>query len=142
MKEIQKLVQETGPYLIYNGVLEQNQAVLRASKEFLWPIPQSKIYIPSGQIARTIDQVKTLALPPDIEFGNDDIFGIVTHAPHYARLMRMIDFYRPLGNNVKIQLFPLVLPEDEEELMEMELNSTLNYALKNELSWESYPYEI
>jgi hypothetical protein len=125
------------PYLIYNGANVQNEALIKATKNG-FPVPLERIYFPKGKISCTIDQVKNLSLPKEIE-GDNISLGIVSHAPHLARVVRMFNLYKPLSN-VKLKLFPL--PSPSLEFTQNEILGILDYVASGQATEDPFPFEL
>jgi len=140
--EVLALVKEYGPYLIYNGTAVQNADLIAAIKDDSLLMPEEKLFIPESKITKTIDQVKMLKFP-DINFEKNDEIGIVSHAPHLARVMRMVNKYKPIPEGVEVQLYPLVFgdPENEREFAQSEMKGIVGYVSKGLATAESsYSY--
>jgi hypothetical protein len=131
------------PYLVYNGIDEQVNDLIFAIKSGKVSYPLEKLLIPKGRISRTLDQILSFDLPDNLVEEGDTI-GIVSHAPHLARAMRMINKYKPLPKEVKVKLFPIVFNDNkgEEEFTENEIMGIVGYISRNEATIKSYPYEI
>jgi len=133
-----------GPYLIYDGIEEQNEDLISAVESHEIMIPKSALFIPKGRILKTLDQVKYFELPADLNIQNGDVIGVVSHAPHLARVMRMVNKYKPFPKGVKVKLLPLVFTgnKNEKEFAQAEITGILDYISKGEATEESYPYEL
>jgi hypothetical protein len=142
--EESRLIKEYGPYLIYNGIPEQVDALFLAIEAGELNFPREKVFVPKGKIVKTLDQVKSLKLPENLNIKEGDTIGIVSHAPHLARLMKMVNRYKPLPEEIKVKLFPLLFekPENENEFAQTELMGILGYISRGEATAESYPYEL
>ncbi len=104
--KVKKRNQQGGPYLIYNGISLQNQAIKHAIKSKDLSLPLSRLYIPKGKITKTLDQVKNLSFP-DKKYDKGDIIIIVTHVAHYPRLLRMLERYHTVMKDFSIMLYPV-----------------------------------
>jgi hypothetical protein len=143
-REEPDIIKEFGPYLIYNGVEEQNLDLLDEVKKSNIKFPIEKIYIPEGEISRTVDQVINLRFPPDLDFATEDRIGVVTHAPHIARVMRMVNRYKTIPKQTVVRAFPIKFPKPENELEFAigEIMGVLGYVSRDQATLEPYPYII
>ena len=144
--KIKEMIREYGPIIIYNGVELENDTVADVLSREGTIIPKDTVTIIRGTtehpIVNTLDTVKTLKLPPD--FRNDQELAIVAHAPHLARIMRMINKQPPFPRTTKVRLFPVATPEaGKMEYAEMEILGILNYTLRKGVAdKKSYPYAV
>lgn len=141
-EELEALVIENGPYLVYNGIPSQNEDLIDAiQKRRIFPI--EKLFIPEGDIERTLDQVRNLQFP-QIEFEEGDTIGIVSHAAHIARLMRILNKFNPLPKGINIQAYPLVFENEynEKEFVQSELRGIVGYISRGLATHEAYPYKL
>lgn len=147
-KDIQKqLLLRYAPYLIFNGRPDENFDVQNILDEENIIIPQEKVWIPKTSIDKTIDQVKGLTLPPDLEVKSGDEIGIVSHVPHLMRVSHMLNRYKqslPFPADTIIRAFPLPTPSlGIPEYQNQEVKGLLYYVfVSSEATAEPHPYAI
>lgn len=135
------LIEQYGPYLIYNGIEEQNKAIRQAIKKGKLVFPQSKLYIPQGRITRTLDQVKNLNFP-DEEYRAGDILAIITHCAHYPRVLRMLNKYKKIPDNLLVRIYPVQFKDNagSKEFTFNEIMGVLGYIALGKATIEPYNY--
>lgn len=140
-------MRQHAPHLFYNGMPEENAAVRKVLADMDTAIPAENVHVfdiqkPLGKIVRTIDQIREFTLPPDLSFRRGDQFGIISHAPHLPRILRMINQYRPIPEGFEVVLFPVpVIPSGFQEYTELEVKGTLRYIFDfHQATVEPYPY--
>ncbi|MBI4085843.1 MAG: hypothetical protein HY433_01200 [Candidatus Liptonbacteria bacterium] len=142
--KIKEMIGRYGPKIIYNGTELEDDTVADVLSREGTIIPEDDVIIIRGSVERpiinTLDTVKTLKLPP--EFRDDQELAIVAHAPHLARIMRMLNKQPPFPRTTKVRLFPVPTPEaGKKEYAELEILGILNYVLRRGVAEkESYPY--
>ena len=138
-------IRESGPHIVYNGLPIENEAVERVLAEEGTVVPAEKVTVIKDEIRNTIDQINTFRLPEHALDGGKKI-GIVSHAPHLARIIRMIERYQPFPRGTEIILFPLPTPAaGKEEYATMEACGTLYYSHfspNKDASKEPYRYTL
>lgn len=137
------IIEKFGPTLIYNGVEEQDESLLRNAGNH-YPVPKDKIYIPDGEIVRTIDQVRGFSLPDDTRINEGDKIGIVSHSTHLPRIVRMMGKYPTVFENINITLFP-VKHRDQIGILasrELEIAGIIDYIARDEATFESFHYSL
>ena len=145
-EKIKEMIERYGPKIIYNGVELENDTVVDVLSREGTIIPEDTVTIIRGTaehpIVNTLDTVKTLKLPEGFE--DDQELAIVAHAPHLARIMRMINKQPPFPRTTKVRLFPVPTPEaGKKEYAELETLGILNYVLRRGVAdKESYPYVV
>jgi len=126
---IKDAIAKHGPYFIYTGREDERAAVKQALADPRSVIPSEKIYIIEEKIDNTVDQVKTLRLPPNLEMHSQDRVAVVAHSPQLVRMGHMLEQYHPLSPNVGIQPFPLPIPKGGiPEYPEQEIRGLLYYT--------------
>ncbi|MFA6963159.1 MAG: hypothetical protein WC227_00365 [Patescibacteria group bacterium] len=142
-EQVENIIREFGPYLIYNGVKIQIEALRSAVRIGKLNFPEEKLCIPDGTITCTIDQVTDLKFP-NIEFNIGDIIGVVTHSPHFPRVLRMANKHKSFPRGATIQAFPIKLDhlEDEIEFTNAELRGIIGYISKDHAEFAPYSYII
>lgn len=137
-----ELIEEYAPPIFYNGTKMENEVVADVAQRPGTIVPPNKVVLSAEEIATTADQVKKFnnadgALPPDAPE-----IAIVSHAPHLARIMRMINKYRPLPEGTQVRVFPLPTPaQGKREYAKIEVMGILYYAyLAPEQSATPEPY--
>lgn len=130
------------PIMIYNGLKEQINDLFKAIDRGLLQIDKKKIYIAPGKIDRTLDQVKYFSFPPS---HNKNIFmGVISNAPHLARILRFMNKNRKIFSGVKIVALPVGARDKIEgiKFKEMETRGILDYIKNGEADVKPYPYLI
>ncbi|MBI2051920.1 hypothetical protein HYT33_04130 [Candidatus Roizmanbacteria bacterium] len=142
--QLRSSIERYGPYIIYNGRQDENRVVENVLRREGVMIPTGKVYVIYNNIDKTIDQVKSFRLPPDIQLETGDTIGVITHAPHMMRLMHILNYFKPFPENVTVQAFPLPSPYDggQEHTMD-EICGLLNYVfVSGGATEEPYPYKL
>lgn len=117
---------ENGPFLIYNGRHDENDAVRDVLTRPGIVIPKEKVHFIDARIDNTFDQVKTFSLPPGLTLKSGENIALVSHAPHLMRLLHIINKVKPFLEGAKVQLFPIASPSDgRQEYAEMEIRGLL-----------------
>lgn len=140
--DMRQAILENGPYLIYNGRPDENATVEDVLKRPGIAIPRGKVHVIDAIIDNTLDQVKSFDLPINLNLQSDDRIALVSHAPHLARVLYVIDKFRPFPEGVRIQAFPIATPREGKQIYaEMEIQGILYYAfVSNEASKNPYPH--
>ncbi|MEK7143825.1 MAG: hypothetical protein AAB820_00640, partial [Patescibacteria group bacterium] len=140
-----KAILESGPYIIYNGTIEENENVKEILNREGIIMPPEKVMVIEEPIEKTVDQVKTFKLPEGAYMIGKEI-AVVSHAPHLSRIIRMVNRYKPFPPDVKMKLFPLATPkEGKEEYIQKEISGLLYYIYvsdDHDAVKEPYSYEI
>lgn len=133
-----------GPYFAYTGRGDERDAVRRALMGKRVIIPVEKVHIIEGRIDNTVDQVRTLQIPPGLSMDPGDRVAIVAHSPQLVRLGHMLERYKPFPPGIEVQPFPLPIPKGGiSEYPEQEIRGLLYYAfIRDNASTESYPYIV
>lgn len=145
-KDIQKqLLLQHAPFLIFNGREDENSDVRAVLAEEGTIVPVEKVWIPETPIDKTIDQVKRLTLPPELEIESGDEIAIISHSPHLMRVSHMLSRYKqslPFPAGTIIKAFPLPTPSSGiPEYQNQEIRGLLYYVfISNEASAEAYPF--
>lgn len=137
------LPEQDSPFLIYNGVLEQNNDLLQAIEGEKYPIPTSQVYIAPGKNVRTLDQVRNFSFPTNLDL-QDGYLAIVSHASHLVRTLKFMNKYPEIFHGITVIALPLI-DRDQRIQAKMdapEIKGILDYIAKNEATEESYPYII
>lgn len=142
-----QLLSHYAPYLIFNGRQDENSDVQTILAEEGTIIPQAKVWIPKTPIDKTIDQVRRLTLPPELEIKSGDEIGIISHAPHLMRVSHMLNRHKqslPFPPDTIIRAFPLPTPTAGiPEYQNQEVRGLLYYAfVTGEATTEPYPYLV
>ncbi len=152
-QKAKSLLSSHGPSIIYNGTEVENAAAKRALTRPGVIIPGEKAHIleldPSHTVPqkelRTSDQIKRFMLPDILHKAGKEI-AIISHAPHLPRILRMMNRYKPLPNDMAVRLFPLRTPtEGREEFTGMETRGLLYYVFlspEHDATKEPYPHVI
>ncbi len=143
--EARKAIGEHGPIIIYNGTAEENEVARSVPKREGIIVPEEKVVVAGGGIAKTVDQIKTFALPENLHRPGGEI-GLVSHAPHLMRVLHMLKRYEPLPKDMKVRLFPIASPiEGKEEYVTLEVKGLLYYiylSAEHDADKETYPHII
>lgn len=139
---IKKKLAEHGPYIIYNGTDVENKTVADVITRHGIVIPAEKVFIIEDGIKKTVDQVKTFQLPPDLTVGSGDVIGAITHAPHMMRFLHMLNKYRTIPSEMQVLAIPLPSPlTGRQEYTEQEIRGLLYYRyLSGDATEEMYPH--
>lgn len=142
-EQAKDIIREFGPFLVYNGVSCQIDDLTSAIRSGELNYPEEKLFIPDGTNLCTLDQVMNLKFP-DINFDNGDMIGVVTHSPHFPRLMRMVNKYKPFPRGTTIKAFPIKFNHfgNEIEFVDRELKGIIGYIDKGQAEFAPYPYNI
>ena len=137
------LIQKYGPCLVYNGISVQNSDLISAIEAGIVKFPKDKLFIPSGKVKRTLDQITTLKFP-EINYSEKDKIGVVSHAPHLARVMRVVNKYKTMPEKAEIVLLPLVFEKDEneKEFCQSEMKGIIGYVGSGLATLKPYPYSL
>lgn len=131
------------PFLIYNGRDDENARVLTGLGRM--GVPQERVHIISAGIDNTLDQVRSFRLPEGVLLRPGDVIGIVSHAPHLARVMYMLAHYNEVvPPGVMVRLFPLPTPESgREEYARMEVRGILHHVfISHDAEEEPHPHTL
>ena len=133
----------TPPMIIYNGTKKQNDDLLKAIDEGIFKFPKSQLYIASGKITRTLDQVKNFSFPPAFEVKKTKL-AVLSHSAHLPRLLRFMNkFPKPFRG---VEIVPLSInlnkKADQRQMLRMELDNLLGYIERDETSAQAYPFEV
>lgn len=141
--EMMDLIENFGPTLVYNGIESQNNCLASLAHSGKILLPEKNLCILENEIKNSLDQTKTVKFP-GIKLEAGDVIGIVSHAPHLARVVKMLNKYRPLPSQVDVKLFPLVFEnlENESKFLESELKGIIGYISQGLATPESYPYSF
>lgn len=128
------------PFLFYNGTDKQNQDLIRAIKERKLNLDPNRVKIIDGSISSTLDQVRKFRYPAGIKILPSEKMAVLSHAPHFSRILRMMNRYRENFEKVKIVPISIKLddPSGEEEFMKRELIGTLDYINRGEAEIDAY----
>ncbi|MFH1833010.1 MAG: hypothetical protein ABH816_02475 [Candidatus Levyibacteriota bacterium] len=140
---LKKAIGEVGPYILYNGIPEENSVVKDVLSREGVVIPADKVIIPNFKIDNTLDQVKSFEWPKHVEKGK--AIALVSHAPHLARIIGLINYFNPFSKGTKIYLFPLPTPQEgREEYAKMEISGLLHnmFDLEKSNLMPAYEYMI
>lgn len=143
---IRNRILAAAPIILFNGREDENLDVRSIVSEDGKVIPPEKVWISGKSIDKTIDQVNSLTLPPDLKLNPGDEIGIITHAPHFMRFAHMLNRFSdklPISPEVTIRAFPLPSPPNSQEYTDQEIRGLLYYVfITGEATKESYPYVI
>ena len=137
-----QLIGKYGPYMIYNGTPIQNHHLISAIKTGKLNFPLEKLYLPKGTITKTIDQVKKFSFPTNHKISKRHTIGIVTHVPHFPRLMRIINRYQTIPLGLTLRALPVSMHNlrDETDFLTGEIMGIIGYISRDEASIKPYPY--
>ncbi|AKM82199.1 TPA: hypothetical protein DD449_03785 [Candidatus Berkelbacteria bacterium] len=125
-------------FLIYNGIPEQVVTLLQeAGKSFT--VLKQQIYVPDGEIVKTLDQVEKFSLPPALKKKSGDLV-IVSHAAHLSRILRFMKKHEKLFEGLTIR--PLAARVDNSsDFVEAELSGILDYVATGQASDKPIDFE-
>ncbi len=138
-----KMIAEYGPYIVYNGFLEENSAFERMLERGGAILPAEKVKIIHAKLETTVDQIRTFELPDDPSV-NDKEVALVSHAPHLDRILHMLPQYDVLQRGSKPFLFPVPTPQaGKEQFAAMEIRGLLyRIFLTKDATEKSYSYTV
>lgn len=113
-KEAKQRIARYGPTIIYNATDEMNVIASNALRGPKSIVPLEKSLIMGQGILNTADQMRSFHLPETLHKPGGEI-GIVAHSPHFVRILRMLNKYKPLPPDMKIRAFPLKMPHGSEK---------------------------
>lgn len=130
------------PHFLYNGTPEENHALWSVLADIDTTIPEGNVHILGGTIVKTLDQIQQFYIPSDLTFTPGDRIGIISHAPHLPRILRMINRHRPILEELEVILFPVpAIEQGIEEYTELEVKGTLRYIFDfHQATVEPYPF--
>jgi len=128
------------PRLIYNGRKQQRTDLLKAISLGKFDLDSKRITILDGNITTTLSQIKLFSLA---ESHKIKTLAIVSHAPHLARLLRMIAMHNGPFEGLKIVPLPLKIKakKGEDEFTVNEVKGTIDYIMRGEAKIKSYGIE-
>lgn len=143
-EELRFDIETYGPYLIYGATAEQNEDVETVLTKQGVIIPRSKVHIIKDKIVNTVDQMKTLSFPQELQIQNGDTLVLVAHAPHMVRVLHMLNQYKPLPPGMIVQPHPLSSPPSAgTDYAMQEISGLLYYTfISGDSTEEPYPYKI
>ncbi len=136
-----KMIADYGPYIVYNGFLEENSAFERMLEHGGAILPAEKVKIIHANLETTVDQIKTFELPEDPSVSNKEV-ALVSHAPHLDRILHMLPKYNVLGKGSTPFLFPVPTPQTgEEQFAAMEVRGLLyRMFITKDATEKPHPY--
>lgn len=131
------------PVLIYNGVKNQQEDLIKAIQTGKYKVPLGKIFFPPGDNTRTIDQIKNFALPPNINL-EDGYLGVLSHAPHLLRTLKFMKKNQMIFGKIKILALPLKLKDEKDQnaMNKPEIKGMLDYVDKGIADPSSRTYKL
>lgn len=145
VQKTKQTIADSGPHIIYNGVPLGNAAVHEVLSKEHTVVPKEKVSVLGEDIKNTIDQMKTFRLLDGTLEGGKKI-AVVAHAPQLARIVRMINRYRPFPEDTQIVLFPLATPGGGGETYAAREACALVYytylSPDHDATREPYPYKV
>ena len=146
--ELRTLVSIHAPLLFFNGQKSENQDLRNVLQEVGEVIPTEKVVIcDQDRASGTLPQISHLKFPPPIELQSGDEIGVITQAPHLARLGRLLNFNQdhPLvPSGVKFRALPLPsTAEGRDPHARIEAVKILYYVfIVQQATKEPYPYKL
>ena len=120
-------IREKGPYIFYNGTSYENEVVRDVVLRKGMIIPKEKVIVAAEEVYNTIEQVTSFKLPDRIGMGG--AIALVSSAPHLARIITLINHFKPFPDNTTVHLFPVPTPEEGKvQYSEMEISGLLTYT--------------
>ena len=146
-------VEQVGPYFIYNGVNSKHENEDLGAYFSLprFRIPESKLVLVDEvrdddgsvrEIKHTGDQLKSF---PSHLLGNriKGAIALVSNAPHFPRILRYMDYYRPIPEEFPIRCFPIHSdPEWATIYANSEIEALCRYLKAGFLSPNPYPADL
>jgi hypothetical protein len=140
-----KDIENQGPYFIYNGTKEENEALRKVLFSGLSLIPKEKIIIIDSfydnggkeDIKNTLDQIHSFS-QANLEEKKilKNKIALVSHAQHFPRILRYINMYKPFPEYIQLEVFSLKPPAKySEEFTEEEAEKVWDYFLNGDLSF-------
>lgn len=115
--KVRESINEYGPFIIYNGRPDENEALSQAMKApwLFLPSPRiysaEKVFIINAGVDNTVDNIKSFHLPMSVSINPGDEIGIVIHAPQAVRFLFMLNQLKvSFPDNVIARIFPLPTP--------------------------------
>lgn len=145
-------IAESGPTLVYNGLLIDNEAFREKLTQDEYPIPKEKVVIiddlvdSNGEvrnIKNTADQFVSFRQSPLFETGVRRMV-MISHDAHLARAIRLMLKYCRLPDDVKLQLIPVAsnwLGFHERAILEPS-GTLYNIFISKGVTLEPHPYEV
>ena len=145
-ERVRDLINEYGPYVVYNGTTKENDTLAAAvhRSESLMPAEKTKIIYndPNALKHYTANQLRNFGMPDSREAREKDV-ALISHAPHLNRILHMMERYKPLPEGEKPYVFPLSSGEGREQFTELEVKGLLYYMYlspNREAAENIYPY--
>ena len=131
------------PILIYNGTEQQNYDLKKAIDAGIFEFSKSRLFIPQGEITKTVEQVKNFVFPPSFITKGKKL-AVLSHSAHLPRILRFMKKFPKPFRGVEIVPISINLDSDgsQRQMRDMELENLLGYIEKGEASIEPYPYKI
>jgi len=146
--DLRALVSTYAPFLFFNGQKGENQDVRSVLQEVGGIIPPERVIVyDQDRASGTLPQISSLEFPPPIKLQAGDEIGVITQAPHLARLGRLLNFHqdRPLlPPGVKFRALPLPsTAEGKVPHAGIEAIKILYYVfIVQQATKEPYPYKL
>lgn len=88
-------------------------------------IPREKVIIPDVEINNTADQIETFKWPEQVDRGK--AIALVSHSPHLARVVALINHFKPFPEGTRVYFFPVPTPQEgKEQYAQMEISGLLH----------------
>ncbi|MEK7572953.1 MAG: hypothetical protein AAB531_00865 [Patescibacteria group bacterium] len=140
-EKTRQMIEEFGPQIVYNGTQLEDDTVASVLSRDGTIIPEDKVDIIRENIAITLDQIRTFKLPDNFE--PDQELALITHAPQFLRITRMLNANPPFPVGTKVRLFPVPTPAiGKREYSKMEVLGLLKYTYVDHVATaEPYPFQ-
>ncbi|MBU1758861.1 hypothetical protein KKG31_07175 [Patescibacteria group bacterium] len=142
--KVKNMISQSGPMIVYNGTLSENERIRDILQREDIIIPQEKVLVLDNEYTHnTNDQIKTMIIPEELHKAGKEI-GLISSAPHLWRVIHVLNQYKTLPEDMKVRLFPVATPYDgKEEYAVMEIMGLLYYAyITKSAKLEAYPHII
>lgn len=144
--QTRQLVSQYGPDIYFTGGEAHNDPLNKFRMVYPTIIDENKLHLTKGQIYDTVEELSTLNLFENYKVG--DVIGLVTHAPHVPRVMRLIAAGVADGKipaHVKFHIFPLPSPPQSEpyDFEKSQAGGVLNDVFVRKIAAvQPFPYTI
>lgn len=137
------LIAAYGPTIFYSGYPSETQFAERLFARDGIVMPSDKVKVLQKELEVTADAVRNFEYPDDPAARTKEV-AIISHAPHLARIIHMVNLHQPLTPGSIPYMAPLPTPEvGRKEFALMEARGALYYMLlRHEATQDAYPYQL
>lgn len=147
-EEARRLIAEYGPHIVYNGYQVETEKLeeVLVRPGFIMPMEKVKIIHVDpvkGAPVNTVDGAKKFKFPEGIVKAGQQV-AVVSHAPHLARILHILNAHDYLPDDTVPYLAPLPTADDgRSEFALMEIRGMLRYIfLDHDAAEEPHEYEL